>query len=207
MFTFLVVHFKQSSQLKVCVNYIDKELITDNDQLQQLQVLCTRTHQILEYLRLHSTQLWPLLVVAQLSFILVMDLTLMTPLWALEPIPDPHYSRLELRCIVLDYIINNSLNSCLNRIFPLIHTHLRIMRILTLMAPLFHQTMKVLQLRMFLSHLLLHLGPSSWKVELHQQAVERLTLVLIPLPSSKLMVIRGNVHSACKLLNLFLHFL
>jgi hypothetical protein len=30
-------------------------------------------------------------VVAQLSFTLVIDLTLITPLWALEPIPDPHY--------------------------------------------------------------------------------------------------------------------
>ena len=91
---------------------------------------------------------------------MVIDLTLMTLLWALEtPIPDPHFSK--LRCVVLDYITNNLLNSYLNRIFPLIHTHLRIMRISTLMSPLLHQTMKVLELRMLLSHLLLHLGSSS----------------------------------------------
>jgi uncharacterized iron-regulated protein len=59
---------------------------------------------------------------------------------------------------------------------------------------------------MLLSHLLLHSGSSSQKVGLDQQEAERLILVLIPLPSLKFMVIKGNVHSACKLLNLFLHF-
>jgi hypothetical protein len=70
------------------------------------------------------------------------------------------------------------------------------------MFPLHHQTMKILGLRMLLSHILLHLPTVSHrqKLELNQQAAERLTLLLMPILSMSLMVLKGSVNSACKLL-------
>jgi hypothetical protein len=70
------------------------------------------------------------------------------------------------------------------------------------MFPLHHQIMKIQGLRMLLSYILLHLPLVSHrqKLELNQQAVERPTLLLMPLLSMSLMVLKGGVNSACKLL-------
>jgi hypothetical protein len=52
------------------------------------------------------------------------------------------------------------------------------------------------------TYILLHLSLVSHrqKLELNQQAVERPTLLLMPLLSMSLMVLKGSVNSACKLL-------
>jgi len=62
--------------------------------------------------------------------------------------------------------------------------------------------MKILGLRMLLSYILLYLPLVSYrqKLELNQQAVERPILLLMPLLSISLMVLKGGINSACKLL-------
>jgi hypothetical protein len=77
------------------------------------------------------------------------------------------------------------------------------------MFPLHHQTMKILGLRVPLSCILLHLPPASHrqKLELNQQAAESLKVLLMPILSMSLMVLKGGVNSACKLLILSCNFI
>jgi len=77
------------------------------------------------------------------------------------------------------------------------------------MFPLHHQIMKKLGLRVFLSCILLHLPPANHrqKLELNQQAAESLKVLLMPILSMSLMVLKGGVNSACKLLILSCNFI